>query len=143
METDRIVVYQTFSDPIEANIVKGLLDTHGIECYLSDENIITLNPLYSNAIGGIKLNVFEQDIDQIGSILKSDNSSITSEDSSDSKDGKVICPRCHSDNVSYGGSVKRKFGYLDMLMAIALMIYPFTQRKAYHCFDCNHEFKIR
>lgn len=50
MDTDKIVVYQTFSDPIDANIVKGLLDAHGIKCYLSDENIVTLNPLYSNAV---------------------------------------------------------------------------------------------
>jgi Zn finger protein HypA/HybF involved in hydrogenase expression len=143
MENDRIVVYQTFSDPIEANIVKGLLDAHEIECYLSDENTITLNPLYCNAIGGIKLNVFERDTDKIASILKSENSPIAYDEPLEAEKGKVICPKCHSDNVSYGGSVKRKFGYLDILIAIALMVYPFTQRKAYHCFNCNHEFKIR
>ncbi|HEX7583604.1 MAG TPA: hypothetical protein VF373_02855, partial [Prolixibacteraceae bacterium] len=54
---------------------------------------------------------------------------------------KVVCPNCQSDNVSYGGSVKRKFGYRDILVSFLLMIYPFTMRRTYHCFDCNHEFK--
>lgn len=140
-DADKIVVFQTFSDPVNANIAKGLLDAHGIECFLSDENIITLNPLYNNAVGGIKLNVFEKDIDCISSILKSDYIPETTSEFTGNEKGNIICPNCHSDNVSYGGSIKRKFGYFDVLLALLLMIYPFTMRKTYHCFECNHEFK--
>ncbi len=141
MITDKIVVFQTFSDPIQAKIVKGLLDSYGIECFLSDENIVTLNPLYSNAVGGVKLNVFEKDTDRISEIMQSEN--IPSEKGTFGEEGKskVVCPNCRSANVSYGGSVKRKFGYRDILVSFLLMIYPFTMRKTFHCFDCNHEFK--
>lgn len=141
MNTDKIVVFQTFADPIKANIVKGLLNSYEIECFLSDENIVTLNALYSNAVGGVKLNVFEKDTDRISAILKSENILPETESFSEEEKYKVICPNCHSANVSYGGSVKRKFGYRDIFFSFLLMIYPISMRKAYHCFDCGHEFK--
>jgi hypothetical protein len=141
MTADKIVVYQTFTDPNEAHIVKGLLDSYGIECFLSDENIVTLNALYSNAVGGVKLNVFEKDVDRIESILKSENAPNEAAVSNGKESGEMSCPKCHSTNVSYGGSIKRKFGVFEILIAFLLMIYPFTMRKAFYCFDCNHEFK--
>lgn len=143
MNSDKIIVFQTFSDPIQANIVKGLLSSYAIECFLSDENIVTLNALYSNAVGGVKLNVFERDIERISEILQSENL-LPKIDSPEIKEQiQIVCPKCHSINVSYGGSVKRKFGYLDALLPILLMIYPFSMRKVYHCFECGYEFKKR
>ena len=141
MDADKIVVYQSYIDPINANIVKGLLDSYGIECFLTDENIVTLNALYGPAVGGVKLNVFERDIDQITALLQSkfilDDTEIVAE----KEDNKIYCPACHSDNVSYGGSVNRKFNYWHIIISFLLTMYPFSMRKAYHCFDCNHEFK--
>ena len=141
MNTDKIVVFQTFADPIKANIVKGLLDSYGIECFLSDENIVHLNALYSQAVGGVKLNIFEKDIDRISAILQSENIPPETVLPGEEEKSKVVCPNCQSANVSYGGSVKRKFGYRDILVSFLLMIYAFTMRRTYHCFDCNHEFK--
>lgn len=143
MSNDRIIIFQTFSDPIQANIIKGLLVSYGIECFLSDENIVTLNPLYSNALGGVKLHVFERDVEQINEILQAQNLLPKPDSPIASEQDQVICPECHSTNVSYGGSVRRKFGYLDALVPILLMVYPFSMRKVYHCFDCGHEFKRR
>lgn len=140
MSNDKIVIYQTFVDPINANIVKGLINSHGIECYLSDENIIAVNPLYAQAVGGIKLHVFEKDIELVNSILSSgipDSKTVAEKEIT----GNIICPNCQSTNVAYGGSVKRKFGLWNMIIPFLLMIYPFTMRMAYHCFDCDHEFK--
>ena len=141
MDTDRIVVYQAFIDPINANIVKGLLDSYGIECFLSDENMVTLNALYSPAVGGVKLHVFEKDIDQITAILQSQNLPEEPEIAVEKNDSKVFCPICQSGNVSYGGSINRKFNYWHIFISFLLMMYPIAMRKAYHCFDCNHEFK--
>ena len=60
MMEDKIVVYQSFIDPIKAHIVKGLLVSCGIECFLSDVHMVTVNLMYSQAIGGVKLNVFTE-----------------------------------------------------------------------------------
>lgn len=140
LDNENIVVYQTFSDPVNAHIVKGLLDANGIDCFISDENIVSVNPLYSQAVGGVKLNVFEKDILRINSLL---NAGITTEETevTEKTDSSIVCPNCNSQNVAYGGSVKRKFGLWNMILPFLLMVYPFTMRKAYHCFNCDHEFK--
>lgn len=146
MTTDNIVVYQSFQDPINANIVKGLLESYGFECFLSDEYMATLNTTYSPAIGGVKLNVFERDIDRITALLKAENMNLETDSVAEEEDKVVICPNCKSTNVGYCGSVKKKFGLLSaiifsLLSIFALVAYPFYQRKTYHCFDCNQEFK--
>jgi hypothetical protein len=139
MSEEKIVVYQTFLDPINANIVKGLLDSHEIQCFLSDENIITLNAFYTQAVGGIKLNVFEKDIQTINSILLSDVPE-TEHIAEDKTENGMVCPNCHSTNVGYGGSIKQKFS-LWSLVFVFFSLYPLVMRKAYHCFNCDHEFK--
>ncbi|MBV5316043.1 MAG: DUF2007 domain-containing protein [Prolixibacteraceae bacterium] len=146
MNTDKIVVCKTFTDPNNAHIVKGLLDSYGIECFLSDENIVTLNAMYSSAVGGVKLNVFKKDLDRISAILESENVAADEIAESEKEESKITCPHCRSANVAFGGSVKRKFGLstvlvFSIIISFLLMVYPFSMRKVYHCFDCGHEFK--
>lgn len=141
MMEDKIVVYQSFIDPIKAHIVQGLLLSCGIECFLSDVNMITVNLMYSQALGGVKLNVFQRDVENINILLKAEQIEPENITTGDKDEPGVHCPICNSDNVVYGGSVNRKFGYWHLFIPILLMVYPCTMRKAYHCFDCHHEFK--
>jgi len=146
MNEDKIVVFETFSDPIQANIVKGLLDSYEIECFLADENMVNLNAMYSSAVGGVKLNVFEKDIERIRTILQSENIETVRESDSESDTEKIVCTNCQSRNVAYGASVTKKFGFstaliFSLITSFLLMVYPFRARKMYHCFDCGHEFK--
>jgi hypothetical protein len=146
MFDDKIVVYQSYFDPINANIVKGLLNSYGIECFLSDENMSTLYSQYSPAIGGVKLHVFEKDIDQINTLLKAENIDSDTSLAVEKDESGIICPNCKSTNVSFGGSVKMKFGFwsvvvFSLISIFAFISYPFYQRKAFHCFNCDHEFK--
>ena len=50
-----IVTIRTFDNYFSANILLTRLRHAGIECYLKDEYTVTIDPLLSNAIGGIKL----------------------------------------------------------------------------------------
>jgi hypothetical protein len=65
---DKIIVFETFYNPIEANIVKTRLIDAGIQCFLSDENIGGQLG-YNQAIGGVKLHLFEKDAEIARSIL--------------------------------------------------------------------------
>ena len=146
MNDDKIVVYKTFLDPVNAHIVKGLLESYGIRCFLTDELMATLNMGYCAAIGGVKLHVFEKDVDHIRAILTSKNIEAEPDQSIEGKVSEISCPNCHSTNVSYGGSVKKKFGlwnalFFSIISILAFVAYPITLRKTYHCFDCDHEFK--
>lgn len=43
--------------PIDCHILKGRLETEGISCFISDENLIWVHPFKAVAIGGVKLKV--------------------------------------------------------------------------------------
>jgi len=51
------VLLATFDNYIPAHIALGKLKDEFINCYLQDEYTVTIDPLLSNAIGGIKLMV--------------------------------------------------------------------------------------
>jgi hypothetical protein len=59
-----------YRDSGEAMIAKSMLDSAGIECFLGDENIVRIDWLYSNLIGGIKLMVRQEDAEAARSLLK-------------------------------------------------------------------------
>jgi hypothetical protein len=46
----------------EALLAKSILDSAGIPCFLGDQNIIRLDWFLSNALGGVKLLVKEEDV---------------------------------------------------------------------------------
>ncbi len=55
------ITIRRFSTVMDAHIVRVLLENNGIPSEVFDENIATVNPLYIQAIGGIRLMVSEQD----------------------------------------------------------------------------------
>ena len=60
----------SFDNYIPAHIAMGKLQDEYINCYLQDENSVTIDPFLSNAIGGIKLMVAEAQIERAKEILK-------------------------------------------------------------------------
>jgi hypothetical protein len=55
------VILQSFDNYMEAHLLMSKLQSENIECWLQDENTLTINPLWTNALGGIKLFVTKQD----------------------------------------------------------------------------------
>ncbi len=62
-------VLKTFDNYFSANIILGRLQDAGINCFLKDEFSATVNPVLNNAIGGIKLIVFEKDAEEALELL--------------------------------------------------------------------------
>ncbi|MFP5078891.1 DUF2007 domain-containing protein [Pedobacter sp. JCM 36344] len=148
---DKIVVFETYYNPIEANIVKERLVDSGIQCFLSDENTITINPLYNQAIGGVKLHLFEYDVMAARKVLDDQHVQVIladevagfdnhSERISEEMKSDETCPKCGSDHVGYVQATKNRFSILTMLFSLLLMIYPFNAKKTHHCFNCGNEF---
>ena len=67
---DKFVTILTFNNPIELAVLRTRLEADGIECLVLDELTAQVNPLYSNVIGGVKLQVKERDIKRTIEILK-------------------------------------------------------------------------
>jgi hypothetical protein len=70
---DKIVVYKTFENPMEANIVKARLLDAGFECFLTGENAALVYPVFDTSISGIQLHVFEKDVEAISQFLTEDD----------------------------------------------------------------------
>lgn len=60
----KLVTIKTFVYPHEATMAMHMLEDNGIESFLMDELSIQINPIYSNTLGGAKLQVWEQDAEQ-------------------------------------------------------------------------------
>ncbi|PWS31775.1 putative signal transducing protein [Pedobacter paludis] len=141
---DTTIVYSTFYNPIEANIIKSRLEDSGFSCFLADENVSTIQPLYNQAIGGVKLIVFERDVDEINQLLAEDNSNLVDENDGTNQvtEEKILCEVCGSDNVGYGMATKKKFSWWVILVSVFVGVFlPFKGNKCHHCYNCGHEFK--
>jgi hypothetical protein len=64
-----LVTIATFSNAFNMNVLKGRLETEGIPAFAKDEHTVTTNPFYGGALGGIKLQVMEQDVQEAQRIL--------------------------------------------------------------------------
>ena len=58
-----LVAIRSFNNPIEAHIIKGLLESNGIESCIFDENIVYTNPVLTTAVGRIRLMIHEEDFE--------------------------------------------------------------------------------
>jgi hypothetical protein len=68
-DTRNLVLLRRFRDIPEALLAKGKLDAFGIECFLADENMVRMDWLISNLLGGVKLLVEPSDFTRASRIL--------------------------------------------------------------------------
>jgi len=61
-----------FRDFLEAQLAKTMLDAAGIPCFLADEHTVRMDWFYSNAIGGVKLWVNEEDAEAAAALLNAE-----------------------------------------------------------------------
>ncbi len=77
---DKLVTVGTYDMPTEAHLAKGLLEANGLTAFLADELTVGVAWHLSNAIGGIKLQVAESDVELATGILAArEDSSIEAE----------------------------------------------------------------
>ncbi|MES2650295.1 MAG: hypothetical protein V4663_01075 [Bacteroidota bacterium] len=70
---DKIVIYRTFENPVEANIILTRLKDAGFNCFLSGENTMNLGFLFDSALSHIPLHIFESDLQAIEQFLAEPN----------------------------------------------------------------------
>ncbi len=67
--TEKLVTVAIFVSPHEAGMAKGELEAYGIPAYVADEFAIGANPLLSNALGGIKVQVSANLVEEAYKVL--------------------------------------------------------------------------
>lgn len=68
-ELNNLVMLRRFRDLHEAMLVKGMLDSAGIESHLTDDNMVRMNWFISNLIGGVRLMVKAEDLETATEVL--------------------------------------------------------------------------
>lgn len=133
-----LITLKVFDNIIEAHLVKSKLESEDIACYLFDENINTMYPLYNLATGGIKLKIDEADAEKAQLVLQEINNS----QYSDSDNQKLSCPECGSEEL-YDNfkSMKGKKGIFSAILSFLFMAYPIYYKVVYKCKVCGHEFR--
>ncbi len=140
----------TFNYPHEAHLVKGYLESNGIETVMHDELTAQVANFYSGAIGGVKLLVRNSDFENGIQLLKK-GGYLTDEDCrsesetevvlTDKTTNKKICPFCSSDNIT----VVKKAGGLTAIVFAVINLMTLTGsavpllKSSFKCFDCNKE----
>jgi hypothetical protein len=62
-------ILRRYRDLTDALVAKSILDSAGIESFLADDNLVRMDWLYSNLIGGVKLLVRPQDTGAANELL--------------------------------------------------------------------------
>ena len=68
-----LLTIRQFRDLPEALLAKSVLESAGIECFLGDYNLIRMDWLWSNLLGGIKLRVRQEDALEASRLLEGVN----------------------------------------------------------------------
>jgi predicted RNA-binding Zn-ribbon protein involved in translation (DUF1610 family) len=126
------VVVWSYDNYIPAHIAMGRLKEDGIVCWLKDENTVTIDPILSNAIGGIKLMVEREEAERAAGILrKLDN------------EHKSLhpCPKCGSLNIELVSTPRKASNWFSTMWGFLTFSLAMPVDKVYHCFDCSHEYE--
>ncbi|HEY3402594.1 MAG TPA: DUF2007 domain-containing protein [Ohtaekwangia sp.] len=131
-ESDEIILFQQFSNPIDANIIKTKLDAHDIPCFLTQENLANLYPGNHLLAFQVRLHLFAKDSERARQVIKEQYLSVDD-------DSILSCPTCRST------AIERDFpkGLTEnLLTGLGVLFFGLfiPQKKVYHCRDCNREF---
>ena len=128
----RYVQLQSYDNYIEANIICSRLEQEEIVCWLKDENTVTIDPILTNAVGGIKLMVAESQAERAFELLKQFRSEQKS---------ALKCPRCGSSNIEFVTTPRKASNWVGVIIGLLFTNYALSADKVYHCFSCGFEFE--
>jgi Putative prokaryotic signal transducing protein len=132
-EHPRLVTLRQFRDLPEALLARSILDSAGIDCFLQDENTIRLDWLWSNAMGGVKLLVKEEDASDAANLL--DQKPLESFHLTPGDEYiQPRCPVCGSVNISFGEKGKR-LSYVTVAVGVPLPV----KRSGWKCHSCGYQ----
>jgi hypothetical protein len=132
------VLLQRFSLPYEAHIAASRLDDEGIQAVIADEQIVAMNWLWSNAVGGVKLMVSNIDLEIARQVLAERPAPPSADEGSYS----FTCPHCHGNNTSYLPGQPPGRIVAGVFAAIFLTLPIPSRHDSMKCDDCGEIWKV-
>ena len=119
---EKFYTIASFEYPSDVQILKGKLESEGIPVFLKDEFTLNSDPMISNAIGGVKVQVYTEDketateiYNEIRAYALDDNGKL------------IVCPNC---------KMQKSEVYYNR-KGILYKLFPFFEEKKYKCLHCN------
>jgi Putative prokaryotic signal transducing protein len=134
-EFQKLVTVQQYRDLAEAQVAKGVLDSAGIPCCLRDENTVRLEWVWSNLLGGVRLQVNEQDLEAARAVLMQPIPEQIQLDG-DLPYDQPRCPRCGSLDIHYQ-AIHERAGLASIILFVPVPI----PKHAWLCEDCGAQWR--
>lgn len=120
--SDKLVTIGAFEYVSDLQVLKARLEAEGIQVILKDENVLNTDPMISYAIGGVKLQVFNQDVAQAIEIYNEIRAYAID------SNGKLIkCMNCKAEKMELYYNEKGLF----------YKLFPFFEKRKYKCLNCS------
>ncbi|MBF0244885.1 MAG: hypothetical protein HQL31_06385 [Planctomycetes bacterium] len=119
----RLVTFRRYDDAGLAHLDRLRLENENIFCFLEDEHTVSMAWHLSNAIGGIKLRIREEDVLKAAELLKPGQT-------------LLACPKCGS-----GDIVLLKMNPLSAIFGLLLAWIPGPSSSRWKCIPCRHHWK--
>src|SRR5579872_7326377 len=68
-KAEDLVIIARYNNPMEAHLAQTKLESEGIEAYIADEHMVSINPGYDIAFGGVKLRVKKSELGRANQVL--------------------------------------------------------------------------
>ena len=128
-----LVKFKFYETALEANRDKQILAESGINSFIANEQLIQSDWLLSQAVGGIQLQVFEEDLEKATQVLKdyreNEEFALEVEHTIENPDFDFVCPKCGSNHLYKDDSSTSFFG-ISVLSS-----------ENYVCYHCGNKFK--
>ncbi len=132
-----LVVIRRYEQAHLAHLDLAKLRDEGIESFLKDENSVSINPFWSNAIGGIKLIVHKSDFQKARSMLNANEYSKLEKVFGRKIEAQDDCPKCGSTMIQQQRSL------LSGILFLILFFVPLAAlTNKYLCSSCGHTWKV-
>jgi hypothetical protein len=121
-----MITIAQFSKPEEAHLLRMRLEAGGVPAFVLDENMVQMDWLYSNAIGGVRLQIAEEDAERAREILEEEPAEELPSD-------RPVCPSCGSLETGID-ETPRRITFLTILLCGVPLFFP---RQRWKCAECQ------
>lgn len=136
--TNKLVTVWSFTGPLEAHIAKGRLNAEGLRAWIAHEHHVWADWPYSQALGGVKIQVYSSDAEVAVDILSAHvNGEYETALSSETEvERNLACPSCGS------GAIKRQHTASLLILAFITfglmdVIFPLRKNRC-TCLRCKN-----
>ncbi|NKB23620.1 MAG: hypothetical protein GKR87_04435 [Kiritimatiellae bacterium] len=126
-----MITLVTVNSLIEADQLCAELDSLEIKGFIPDEGVVGANPLYVNAVGGIRVQVHKEDLDKAREFIQEIRPVVAKRD--------LMCPQCKGTDIEY-----EKFSIRLAFLTLLLLGFPLLWiKRTCCCKSCGHRWNYK